>query len=168
MGHTLTRLRALLPILLLFAPVVEAQDDLADAFDQDVLVIAAKHACLRFDIYLAVSREQQVRGLMFVRELPVSTGMLFVYSGEAMHSMWMKNTFIPLDILFAKRDGTVSSINKDTTPQSLKSIASIEPVTFVLELNAGVTGIFAIEVGSRLIWEPALAGQSTAATDSAR
>ena len=70
--------------------------------------------------------------------------------------MWMKNTFIPLDILFARSDGTVSSIAKDTTPQSLKSISSTEPVTYVLELNAGVTDALLIEPGSLLIWEPGL------------
>ena len=97
---------------------------------------------------------------MFVRELPVTSGMLFVYRGEDYHSMWMKNTFIPLDILFAKQDGRVSSIEKDTTPQSLASISSTEPVTYVLELNAGVTDAMNIEPGSVLIWEPALAASA--------
>ena len=131
-----------------------AQDDLDSAFERDVIVIVARHSCIRFDVYLAIERAQQVRGLMFVRELPETTGMLFVYAGEAMHSMWMKNTFIPLDILFAKQDGTVSSIEKNTTPQSLESLSSREPVAFVLELNAGVTDALAIEEGSRLRWEP--------------
>ena len=144
----------LLAALCLATPAAAAQEDLAAAFERDVLVIAAKHACFRFDIYLAISRDQQRRGLMFVRELPATTGMLFVYEGEAYHSMWMKNTFIPLDILFARSDGSVSSITKDTTPQSLKSISSTEPVTYVLELNAGVTDALSIEPGSRIIWEP--------------
>lgn len=136
-----------------------AKDDLSELFGQDVLVIVARYECHRFDVYLALDREQQRRGLMFVRELPVMSGMLFVYDGEAIHSMWMKNTFIPLDILFATGDGRVSSIEKDTTPQSLRSISSREPVTYVLELNSGVTDLLAIEVGSRLIWEPALEGR---------
>jgi uncharacterized membrane protein (UPF0127 family) len=152
----LSRLRWLIVVAFLMPLTVAAQDSLDDAFDRDVLVIAARNACFRFDIYLALSREQQRRGLMFVRELPMTTGMLFVYPGEAHHSMWMKNTFIPLDILFARSDGTVSSIAKDTTPQSLKSISSTEPVTYVLELNAGVTDALLIEPGSLLIWEPGL------------
>ena len=150
------KLRLLLLVACLAPLALPAQDKLEDAFDQDVLVIAARNACFRFDIFLALNRSQQQRGLMFVRELPQTTGMLFVYPGDAYHSMWMKNTFIPLDILFAKSDGRVSSIEKDTTPQSLKSISSIEPVTYVLELNAGVTDALAIEPGSRLIWEPGL------------
>ena len=90
---------------------------------------------------------------MRVRSLPASTGMLFVYTAEDYHSMWMKNTFIPLDILFATSDGSVSSIARNTVPQSLESIRSTEPVMFVLELNAGITKLLAIEPGSRLIWD---------------
>ena len=65
----------------------------------------------------------------------------------------MKNTYIPLDILFATSDGSVVSIAKNTVPQSLESIGSTEPVMFVLELNAGTTERLAIEPGSQLIWE---------------
>ena len=109
---------------------------LDQAFEKDVLVIVANApACYRFDIYLALSPEQKRRGLMFVRELEPWTGMLFAYATEDMHSMWMKNTFIPLDMVFARRDGTVSSVARNTVPKSLQSITSIEPVTFVLELN---------------------------------
>lgn len=146
-------LHLLLLALCIASPPVIAEESVDQAFDKDVLVIAARDACHLFDIYLALSREQQVRGLMRVRDLPASSGMLFVYPAEDYHSMWMKNTFLPLDILFAKRDGRVSSIAKNTEPQSLKSITSIEPVMFVLELNAGTSDRLAIEPGSQLIWE---------------
>jgi uncharacterized membrane protein (UPF0127 family) len=146
-------LRPLLLALCLASLPVAAEKPIDQAFDKDVLVIAARDACYRFDIYLAVSREQQIRGLMRVRDLPSSTGMLFVYTAENYHSMWMKNTFLPLDILFAKSDGRVSSIAKNTEPQSLKSITSTEPVMFVLELNAGTTDRLAIIPGSQLIWD---------------
>lgn len=147
-------LRPLLFLLCLASLPVTAEEPIDQAFDKDVLVIAARDACHRFDIYLALSREQQIRGLMRVRDLPSSTGMLFVYPAENYHSMWMKNTFLPLDILFAKSDGRVSSIAKNTEPQSLKSITSTEPVKFVLELNAGITDRLAIVPGSQLIWDP--------------
>jgi len=148
-----TFLRSWLVTICLVSLAVNAEEPVAQAFDTDVLVIAARDACHRFDIYLALSREQQRRGLMRVRNLPASTGMLFVYANENNHSMWMKNTFIPLDILFAKSDGSVVSITKNTVPQSLESIGSTEPVMFVLELNAGITEHLAIEPGSQLIWE---------------
>jgi uncharacterized membrane protein (UPF0127 family) len=146
-------LRPLLFLLCLASLPVTAEEPIDQAFDKDVLVIAARDACYRFDIYLALSREQQIRGLMRVRDMPSSTGMLFVYPAENYHSMWMKNTFLPLDILFAKSDGRVSSIAKNTEPQSLKSISSTEPVKFVLELNAGITDRLAIVPGSQLIWD---------------
>ena len=132
-----------------------ADDALDDAFAKDVLIIeASAFACYRFDIYLAMENAQHTRGLMRVRSLPQSTGMLFVYDGAKYHSMWMKNTFIPLDILFARSDGTVSSIIRNTEPQSLRSLGSIEPVTYVLELNAGVTESLFIDENSRLLWGP--------------
>lgn len=133
-----------------------ADEELDAAFEKDVLIIeASAHACYRFDVYLAINDTQRARGLMFVRELPPMTGMLFVYAGSDFHSMWMKNTFIPLDMVFARQDGTVSSVVRNTEPQSLRSIASIEPVKYVLELNAGTTERLFIDENSRLTWDPA-------------
>ena len=148
------RMRLILVGLCMFAATSIADEELDQAFEKDVLVIVANApACYRFDIYLALSREQQRRGLMFVRHLEPWTGMLFVYPSEDIYSMWMKNTFIPLDMVFARRDGTVSSVSRDTVPQSLKSVSSTEPVSFVLELNAGTTERLSIDVGSQLIWD---------------
>lgn len=145
--------------LLLFClapPSLPAQEPLAESFDSDVLVIVARHACYRFDIYLAVSPQQQRRGLMFVRELPEWTGMLFVYADESYRSMWMKNTYIPLDMIFARGDGSVTNVARDTVPLSERSVSSSEPAAFVLELNAGTTLRLAIGDDSRLVWEPAM------------
>jgi len=108
-----------------------------------------------FDIYLAVDADQQRRGLMFVRKMPENTGMLFVYEDSDTHSMWMKNTYIPLDIVFARADGMVSSVIHDTLPLSLTSQSSIEPVNYVLELNAGTARRLNIGRKSRITWAPA-------------
>ena len=105
-----------------------------------------------FDIYLAIDVDQQRRGLMFVRRLPESTGMLFVYEHSEMHSMWMKNTYISLDMVFVRSDGAVSSVIHDTVPQTLESNRSTEPVRYVLELNAGAARRFGIGASSRLLW----------------
>ena len=84
--------------------------DLDTAFERDSLVIhASKNACYRFDIWLALARPQQMRGLMFVRDLPTFSGMLFVYSQPGGRSMWMKNTLISLDILFIREDGRIAT-----------------------------------------------------------
>ncbi len=133
-------------ILAVFAAVqtmgqeIPDAEELSSAFESGTIIIEAeKDACYRFDVYLATSREQQIRGLMHVRQLPEFSGMLFSYSQPNLHSMWMKNTYISLDILFIREDGTISNIEADTEPLSLKSISSAEPVSYVLELNAGVT-----------------------------
>lgn len=150
------RAGAVVLLLCLLAPPAQAQEPLGESFRSDVLVIVARHACYRFDIYLAVSPQQQRRGLMFVRELPEWTGMLFVYGDERSRSMWMRNTYIPLDMVFARRDGSITNIVEGTVPLSEKSVTSSEPATFVLELNAGTTGRLAIDEDSRLVWEPAM------------
>jgi len=129
--------------------------DLDEAFEKDVLIInASEHACYRLDIYLAMNNRQRARGLMHVRSLPQTTGMLFVYESDDYLSIWMKNTYIPLDIVFARADGSVSSIEYDAEPLSLRSMQSLEPVRFVLELNAGVAENLSIDRYSRLEWEP--------------
>ncbi len=126
------------------------------AFDKDVLIVhASEHACYRLEVYLARNDEQRARGLMHVRSLPQTTGMLFVYEFDSYISMWMKNTYIPLDIVFARADGSVSSVEHNTEPLSLKSIAALEPVRYALELNAGVAEKLSIDRYSRLEWVPA-------------
>ena len=152
----MTGIRMLLLSLCLVPPAAIAQDALEQSFEKDVLVIIARDACHRFDIYLAIDDQQQRRGLMFVRDMPPRTGMLFVYADENHRSMWMRNTYLPLDMLFARRDGSIANIASNTVPLSEKSIRSSEPVTFVLELNAGTSRRLAIDDDSRLIWEPAM------------
>ncbi len=135
-----------------------ADDALDDAFERDVLIIEASlHACYRFDIWLAVDRTQQLRGLMHVRDMPQTSGMLFVYDAADYHSMWMKNTYISLDIAFARADGSISNIAVNTEPLSLASISSTDAVNYVLELNAGVAQRLSIDEQSRLLWGPTIA-----------
>jgi uncharacterized protein len=142
----------LLPVVLLLftAHTANAVSDLDGGFARDAIVIEnSGNACYRFDVYLALTVEQQRRGLMHVRSLPPFTGMLFVYDDAGPRSMWMKNTFIPLDILFIRADGTVSSVAERTEPLSLRSIASTEAVTYVLELNGGVSEALRIDKDSQ-------------------
>jgi uncharacterized membrane protein (UPF0127 family) len=145
----------LMPLLVLFAVIALADENELDArFATGVLIMhASEYACHRFEIYIATSDAQRARGLMFVRNLPKTTGMLFIYATDMHWSMWMKNTLIPLDILFIRSDGTVSSIAYETEPQSLQSIVALEPVRYVLELNAGVAEALSINQYSRIEWE---------------
>ena len=127
--------------------------DLDGSFDfASLQIINDAGDSLTFDVYLAQDSEQQQRGLMFVREMPDTTGMLFIYDGDDTRSMWMRNTFIPLDMVFARSDGSVTNIVANTTPRSLRSSSSTEPARYVLELNAGAASHFGIGRDSRLIW----------------
>ena len=142
-------------VLVLIAGRLAADEQgagLDDTFDRDVLIVVADRlGCHRFEVYLAVNPEQRRRGLMYVRSLPERAGMLFVHQYDDLHSMWMKNTFIPLDMLFVRADGSIASIVRDTEPQSLRSISATEPVRYVLELNAGVTEALSIGEDSYLV-----------------
>ena len=136
---------------------VEANDDRASSLEADfgrgtVLITADDGQQYEFDVWLAESAAQQRRGLMFVREMPPMTGMLFVYDKDDYRSMWMKNTYISLDMVFARQDGRISSVIHETQPRSLASQASSEPVTYVLELNAGTARRLQIGNRSRLEW----------------
>ena len=134
------------------APQAGTVPDLDATFGFDSLtVINDRGEELELDIYLATTLEQQRRGLMFVREMPERTGMLFVYEREEIRSMWMKNTYIPLDMVFARADGSVINVVTDTVPQTLKSHRSAGPVRYVLELNAGTARRLGIGTGSRLV-----------------
>lgn len=127
---------------------------LADVFSSDTIVVINDDGDEQlFDVYMAVDYEQKKRGLMFVREMPDRRGMLFVYDETDYHSMWMKNTYISLDMIFARSDGSVSSVIHDTVPLSLTSQGSIEPVNYVLELNAGSARRLNIGPNSRIVWD---------------
>lgn len=124
-------------------------------FERSTLIIESDDGLQHtFDIYLATTYEQQRQGLMFVRKLPKNMGMLFVYEESKSRSMWMKNTYISLDLVFARSDGTVSSIIHNAPPLTLDSRSSVEPVTYVLELNAGTARRLNIGHKSRIIRNP--------------
>ncbi len=137
------------------APQPGTMPDLDEHFGFGSLTVvndAGEH--LEFDVYLATDLDQQRRGLMFVRSMPERTGMLFIYEGEDRRSMWMKNTYISLDMVFARADGTVTNVITNTIPHLLVSNISTEPAQYVLELNAGTAHRLGIGRDSRLLWEP--------------
>ena len=123
------------------------------AFDQSQLTIETQAGQRDFDVFVAKTREQQRRGLMYVRELPENEGMLFIHEYDAIRSMWMKNTYIPLDMLFISAEGEIRNIAADTVPFSLDAVRSDGPVRAVLELNAGTAKRLGIDAGDRVIHE---------------
>ena len=106
---------------------------------------------LDFEVELALTTAERAQGLMFRREMPEMAGMLFVYDKEWEISMWMKNTVIPLDMLFIKGDGRIVAIAERTIPFSLETISSGQPVAGVLELNGGTAARLGIRRGDRVL-----------------
>jgi len=104
------------------------------------------------EVEVAETQVQRNRGLMQRERLAEDAGMLFLFEGNARErAMWMKNTLIPLDMLFIDGGGKIVRIEQRTVPHSLRAIRSGEPAIAVLELNAGTTSRLAIEPGDRVI-----------------
>jgi uncharacterized membrane protein (UPF0127 family) len=108
-----------------------------------------------FQVWLADNPRRQAQGLMFVRALPPLRGMLFVHGDPREISMWMKNTYIPLDMVFIDADGRVQQIVEQTTPHSLDIIRSERPARAVLEIAGGEARRLGIKPGQR-VHHPAL------------
>ncbi|MDK1492292.1 DUF192 domain-containing protein [Sinorhizobium sp. 7-81] len=101
-------------------------------------------------VELAVDPAQREQGMMYRRQMAPDHGMLFDFGETRRVMMWMKNTYLPLDMLFVARDGTVRTIHENAVPLSEAIIDSGEPVAFVLELNAGTVRRLGIKPGDRL------------------
>lgn len=101
-----------------------------------------------FQVEVMRTDEQRMRGLMFRRYLPEDRGMLFDFKSEQPVSMWMKNTYLPLDMLFIGRDGAVTGIAENAEPMSERIIPG-GTVLGVLEINAGMAAKLGLKVGDR-------------------
>ena len=94
--------------------------------------------------------EQRARGLMFRREMAPDRGMLFDFKQEQPLSFWMKNTYLPLDMIFIDRRGVITNIAENTEPLSERSVPSVRPALGVLEVNAGISRKLGIKAGDRV------------------
>jgi uncharacterized membrane protein (UPF0127 family) len=103
-----------------------------------------------FHVEMAVDPMQQITGLMFRTSVPVDGGMLFDWGTPRDSQMWMKNTLVPLDMVFINVDGTIRAIAENTVPESLAVIDSRGPVRATLELQAGITAKLGILVGDKV------------------
>jgi hypothetical protein len=127
------------------------------------VVIDSAQGRVRFTAEVAGDPDSQERGLMFRTKLAPNAGMLFDFHSPASQTFWMKNTILPLDMIFIRADGTISSIAAEATPYSETPIPSYEPVRAVLEINGGRAAALGIERGQRVhnaIFGNALPGQS--------
>lgn len=119
-------------------------------FGTSELAIQTAGGPQKFSIELALSDAQMEQGLMFRRKLAPDAGMLFVFKTPSKASMWMKNTYIPLDMLFIDPEGRVINIAERRVPQSLDTIGAAAPARAVLELNGGTAQRLGIKPGDRV------------------
>jgi uncharacterized membrane protein (UPF0127 family) len=122
----------------------------AAEFRVEAMVIETESGRHSFATEIADTDPARARGLMFRRHLPANHAMLFIWGAPVEAAMWMKNTFIPLDMLFVAGDGRVVHIAADTTPHSLAVITAGQPVRAVIELAGGTAARLGIKTGSRV------------------
>lgn len=102
------------------------------------------------DIEIAESEYETQTGLMYRKSMEDTQGMLFIFPDERMHSFHMKNTQIPLDIIFIKADSTIASLQENARPNDESGLSSQVPVRYVLEVNAGLAEKWSLEVGDKI------------------
>ncbi|WP_299863099.1 DUF192 domain-containing protein [uncultured Hoeflea sp.] len=118
--------------------------------DQERLVVETGAGPVNFSVELALTAADRSNGLMHRQDMAADHGMLFRFDRTRQVMMWMKNTPLPLDMLFISADGVVAGIAANTVPFSQAIIASPGPVRYVLELNAGTAKRTGIAVGDRV------------------
>jgi uncharacterized protein len=116
-------------------------------YDTAALTIATAAGERHFTVEMAISPRQQEQGLMFRRTLAADAGMLFVFPVTQTAIFWMKNTLIPLDMIFIAADGKIADIHERAVPLSETNIPSKVPVRAVLELNGGTVARLGIKLG---------------------
>jgi uncharacterized protein len=120
--------------------------------EQVPLTINSANGKHRFTVEVARTPEEQAQGLMFRKSVPPDRGMIFPYDPPVQVSFWMKNTLVPLDMVFIGPDGKIGRIAANTTPMSLDPVASIDPVSAVLELAGGRAAELGIKEGDKVDW----------------
>lgn len=116
----------------------------------DVVELRGPWGQARFTVELAITPEEQARGLMFRESLPRGAGMLFLYDRPSRVSFWMRNTLIPLDMIFVDSAGTVTRVHHEAVPLDETPIPGGDGVLAVLEINGGLARRFGIGAGSEL------------------
>ena len=128
----------------------DAQSFRLDNFERSKLSVLSKSKSHEFIVEIAKTDRQQRQGLMFRRRLASNEGMLFVYASPKILKMWMKNTYLPLDMLFIDASGRIVNIVERTVPGSLEIISSVERALAVLEVNGGTISRLKIQKGDRV------------------
>lgn len=124
--------------------------DASSALPIETIVIDTRKGPVKFRVEVAGDVESQERGLMNRKQMPPDAGMLFDFRHARFVTFWMKDTYIPLDMLFVRADGTISSVEPNAVPLSTDPIPSAEPIVAVIELNGGRAHELDIEPGDKV------------------
>lgn len=131
-------------VMLVLVPSLDAK------MRRETLVLETAAGEHVIDVEIADTPEEKAVGLMFRRSVPERTGMLFPYETQQEVTMWMRNTYVPLDMVFIRADGVVHRIEARTEPLSERIVASRGPVTAVLELAGGAAERLGLRPGDRV------------------
>lgn len=148
-----TALAAVMLALIALAPAgsrAQGQPAAAAAAGLETLVIVSGGTRHAFQVEVMRTPDQRAKGLMFRNYMPADRGMLFDFAATEPVAMWMQNTYISLDMLFIRADGTIARIAERTEPLSTRTIPSGEPVLSVLEINGGVSKQLGIKAGDKV------------------
>ncbi|KIP99864.1 signal peptide protein [Agrobacterium tumefaciens] len=134
--------------ILTFFVLMTASSKAQESFSKEPLTIETSSGKkLEFSAELATTDGQRQQGLMFRKSMAPADGMLFDFGIDREVTMWMRNTLIPLDMVFISKDGKVTHVHANAVPHSEDIISSRGPVRFVLELNGGTAGQLGIDRG---------------------
>lgn len=131
------------------SPTTDQPTVASSGLEQVPLTIATVRGERRFTVEVARTSAQQAQGMMFRRSMPTNHGMIFPFSTPRIASFWMKDTYLPLDLIFIRADGTIESIG-DGVPLNEIPVGSNEEVTSVLELNGGTADRLGIRPGDQV------------------
>jgi uncharacterized protein len=140
--------------ILLFPVWAGSPESRADNFSVSWIEVVADGAAHRFTVEVARTPDERAQGLQHRENLPADHGMLFDFGSEGAVAMWMRNTPIPLDMLFVTAAGEIAGIAERTEPYSLATIASPAAVRYVLEVAGGTADRLGIAPGDRLRGPP--------------
>jgi len=141
---------AVAAVLLVVPSAVEKRKGTVPRYER-IAIELSRGGRAEFNVEVAETRQQQERGLMLRNSLPSGAGMLFVYERPQSVAFWMKNTLIPLDIIFIRPDGTIAGIKQRAVPLDETKMESGEPVSAVLEINGGEAERLGIRPGDRVL-----------------
>ena len=134
----------------IIAPPPPSQQQVQKLPVERLSILKSNNDKITLNVEIARSAIEQARGLMFRTELAEDEGMLFVFKSEAPRRFWMKNTLIPLDMIFIKRNGTIMHIHQNAVPHDLSGVESNGNAFAVLEIPGGVSAKLGLQIGDRV------------------